>query len=87
MEHHLQKVLSRSRFFRSPIIKVLSPNGGEKILAGTSRKIEWISENIENVKIAYSTNNGFEWKTIIASAQATGFYIWKACAKSQFSTM
>ncbi|MBI5729889.1 MAG: hypothetical protein HY963_02020, partial [Ignavibacteriales bacterium] len=59
-----------------PIIKVISPNGGEKILAGTSRKIEWISQNIENIKIAYSTNNGFEWKTIIASTPATGFYIW-----------
>ena len=58
------------------ILRVLSPNGGEKILAGTSRKIEWVSENIENVKIAYTTNNGFEWKTIIASTPATGFYIW-----------
>jgi len=59
-----------------PVIKVLSPNGGETILAGTNRKIEWISENIENVKIAYSTNNGFDWKTIVASTPATGFYVW-----------
>jgi len=59
-----------------PVIKVLSPNGGETILAGTNRKIEWISENIENIKIAYSTNNGFDWKTIVASTPATGFYIW-----------
>lgn len=59
-----------------PKIKVLSPNGGEKILSGTSRKIEWISENIENVKLSYTTNNGFSWNTIKESTPSTGFYIW-----------
>jgi hypothetical protein len=59
-----------------PIIKVLSPNGGEKILAGTSRRIEWLSENIQNVKLAYTTNNGFNWITIVQSTPSTGFYTW-----------
>ncbi|MCX7875538.1 MAG: hypothetical protein N2321_05135 [Melioribacteraceae bacterium] len=59
-----------------PKIKVISPNGGEKILSGTNRKIEWISENIENVKLAYTTNNGFSWITIKESTPSTGFYIW-----------
>jgi hypothetical protein len=59
-----------------PKIKVLAPNGGERILSSTSRKIEWVTENIENVKLAYTTNNGFNWVTIKESVPSTGFYIW-----------
>lgn len=60
-----------------PKIKVLAPNGGERILSNTSRKIEWISENIENVKLAYTTNNGFNWVVIKESVPSTGFYTWE----------
>lgn len=59
-----------------PIIKVLSPNGGEKLISGTSRRIEWLSENIQNVKLAYTTNNGSNWTTIVQSIPSTGFYTW-----------
>ncbi|KAF0150893.1 MAG: hypothetical protein FD143_2477 [Ignavibacteria bacterium] len=59
-----------------PKIKVLAPNGGERIISNTSRKIEWISENIENVKLAYTTNNGFNWVVIKESVPSTGFYTW-----------
>ena len=59
-----------------PIITVLSPDGGETIISGTSRRIDWLSENIENVKISYTTNNGFNWTTIIESTPSTGFYTW-----------
>ncbi len=58
------------------MIKVLSPNGGEKLIFGKPVKIEWLSENIENVKIAYTTNNGFSWTTIVAAAPSIGYYIW-----------
>jgi hypothetical protein len=61
-----------------PKLKVLSPNGGERVLASTSRKIEWLSENIENVKLAYTTNNGFNWVTIKDVVPSTGFYIWES---------
>ena len=60
-----------------PKLKVLSPNGGERVLAGTSRKIEWVSENIENVKLSYTTNNGFNWNTIADNIPSTGFYVWE----------
>ncbi|PKL82438.1 MAG: hypothetical protein CVV24_10090 [Ignavibacteriae bacterium HGW-Ignavibacteriae-3] len=59
-----------------PKLRVISPNGGEKIIAGSNRKIEYISENIENVKIAYSSNNGFSWNTITSSTPSIGFYNW-----------
>ncbi len=60
-----------------PQIKVLEPNGGEIWLAGSTQKIEWLSENIKDVKIAYTVNNGYEWITIEDSLPSTGFYEWK----------
>jgi hypothetical protein len=59
-----------------PIIKVLVPNGGEFWLANTSQKIEWLSQNISTVKIAYTTDNGAKWTTIVESTPSIGFYIW-----------
>lgn len=59
-----------------PKLKVLAPNGNELIISGTKKKIEWISENIENVKIAYTSNNGYEWKTIVESTPSIGYYEW-----------
>lgn len=59
-----------------PVIRVLVPNGGESWLANTSQRIEWISENIENVKIAFTTNNGANWTTIVESTPSIGFYNW-----------
>jgi len=59
-----------------PIIKVLSPNGGERLISGSSKRIDWLSENIQNVKISYTTNNGFNWVTIVQSTPSTGFYTW-----------
>lgn len=61
-----------------PKITVQVPNGGEQWLSGTNRMISWQSENIENVKIAYTTNNGYNWTTIVESTPSVGFYEWKA---------
>lgn len=60
-----------------PVIKVLVPNGGESWLSNTSQRIEWLSQNIANVKIAYTTNNGANWTTIVESTPSIGFYIWQ----------
>ncbi len=60
-----------------PVIKVLVPNGGESWLSNTSQRIEWLSQNIANVKIAYTTNNGANWNTIVESTPSIGFYIWQ----------
>lgn len=59
-----------------PKLRIISPNGGETLYSGGNRKLEWISENIENVKIAYTTNNGSNWNTIIESTPSIGFYNW-----------
>ena len=61
-----------------PKIKVKAPNGGEVLVSGSDKMIEWESENIENVKIAYTLNNGYEWIPIIDKYPSTGFYEWKS---------
>lgn len=58
------------------VVKVKSPNGGEKIISGTSRRIEYEAENIENVKISYTTNGGYNWVTIAESTPPVNFYTW-----------
>ena len=60
----------------APDIKVLSPNGGETYQSGTSQEIRWTSENVENVKIEYSTNAGALWNTIVSSTPSIGSYVW-----------
>jgi hypothetical protein len=57
-------------------IAITAPNGGEVLTAGGSFNIKWNSLNIANVKIEYSTNNGVDWVTIVASTPSNGFYTW-----------
>jgi len=58
-------------------VNLTSPNGGESWLAGTNQNITWTSSNINNLKIEYSTNNGTNWSTVVASvAAANGIYQW-----------
>ena len=60
-----------------PIIELLSPNGGEQWMSGSSQSIKWSSSYISNVKIEYSTNNGSSWQNVIASTPAaTGSFSW-----------
>ncbi len=61
----------------SPQITLSSPNGGESYLPGKMRPITWtVTGSISNVKIDYSTDNGNNWISIIASTPNTGKYSW-----------
>jgi photosystem II stability/assembly factor-like uncharacterized protein len=60
----------------SNFIQVLDPNGGEVIIAGSMYYILWNSQNIIDVKIEYSTNNGVSWLGVIDSLTSTGIYEW-----------
>lgn len=65
-------------------IIVLYPNGGEQLQAAGSADIKWQSENVKNVKIEYSHNNGSDWETLIASTPTDpGFYSWNPVPNSQ----
>ena len=61
----------------TPSVTLLSPVGAENWFTGLTKNITWSSNNITNVKIEYSTDNGSNWATIIASTAATaGSYAW-----------
>jgi hypothetical protein len=58
-------------------LAVVSPNGGETWDAGSSHSITWATAaSVGPVKIEYSTNNGSNWTTVIASTPNTGSYSW-----------
>lgn len=60
-----------------PEVIITSPNGGENWQSGTVKNITWTSTAVSNVKIDYSTNNGANWISVVASAPASsGFYAW-----------
>ncbi|MFB1481202.1 lamin tail domain-containing protein [Corallococcus sp. RDP092CA] len=51
-------------------VTVLSPNGGESWVAGSSHTITWTASGISNVKVEYSLN-GSTWTTITSSTGAS----------------
>jgi hypothetical protein len=57
-------------------IAITAPTAGETITAGTAYNIQWTSENVANVKIEFSTDNGVNWSTIISSTESDGYYSW-----------
>ena len=60
----------------TPTINVTSPNGGENWDVGATDTIKWTSNNVINVKIDYSTNNGTDWINIVPSTPSDGSYSW-----------
>ena len=55
---------------------IISPNGGEIWMQGSTENISWTSENVISVKIELSINNGTSWSTITDSTASTGIYSW-----------
>jgi len=65
-----------SQPFKITFVKVLSPNGNENWLAGSSKNITWSAgSDIANVLLEYSTNNGTSWDSI-AAVTNNGTYAW-----------
>lgn len=58
-------------------ITVSSPNGGESWPAGSTRNIIWTTtDNVGDVKIKYSSDNGGNWTTVTSSTANDGIYSW-----------
>ncbi|MFP2898602.1 lamin tail domain-containing protein [Corallococcus sp. 4LFB] len=55
----------------SSSVTVLSPNGGESWVGGSSHTITWSSSGVTNVKVEYSLN-GSTWTTLTSSTGASG---------------
>ena len=61
----------------SQTITIISPNGGENWQANSTQLIKWESKDVDNVEIEYSFNNGFSWRVITRSLDATtGEFLW-----------
>lgn len=62
-------------------INVLSPNGGEKLVAGKGYTITWFAgSGIDYVRIEYSPDSGKTWIPIsdsIKNNESYGEYVWK----------
>lgn len=59
-------------------VTVLSPNGGEVLIAGQSFDIAWNSAaEITSVNIEYSLDNGGVWNSIAEGIANTGHYTWE----------
>jgi len=62
--------------FETSPIQISAPAGGEILTADSTFFIEWTSQNVLDVKIQYSTNNGTNWINIIDSIPSVGIYNW-----------
>jgi|GEM_PF-932068 len=61
----------------SPIIRVITPNGGEQLVVGSRFNITWYGTNTrEDVKIEYSINGGDTWPVITEATENDGDYDW-----------
>ena len=61
----------------APSITIISPNGGESWVVGSSHDITWTTTGtVGNVRIRYSTDGGASWTDIIASTAILGAYAW-----------
>ena len=54
-------VLKYRRQIQTPYVQVISPNGGESWLAGSTQYIVWDAQLVSNVKLEYTTDNGQSW--------------------------
>jgi RHS repeat-associated protein len=60
-----------------PTITVISPNGGEVLVSGTSHDITWIgTPDITYVDIDFSFDNGGNWVNIVSASENNGSYTW-----------
>lgn len=58
-------------------LEITSPVANEEVDINSTKKIQWNSQNINNVNIFYSSNNGNSWSTIASNIQANlGEYNW-----------
>ncbi len=70
--------ISNSNFniVSSKNIRVIYPNGGEVLQGGNSIDIIWTSNEILNVKLEYSINNGASYELIAENYSSSGLYTW-----------
>ncbi len=75
--------------FKIASLTLTSPNGGERLFAGSTKAITWTnSVNITSINIEYSTNNGSNWINISSGVNsATGTYNWTVANTAGSATL
>jgi agmatine/peptidylarginine deiminase len=64
----------------TPSACVISPNGGELLIGGTTHTVEWVATDTDNdsiprIDLYYSTNGGLDWEYMDSTAD-DGSYQW-----------
>lgn len=57
-------------------VTVTAPNGGETLIAGSTKNITWTSQNIDSVLIEFKANDTIGWKTVRSESAASGSIVW-----------
>jgi hypothetical protein len=63
----------------APVVAVVTPNGGESWVAGSSQSITWTATDnigVTSIDLAYSVDNGTNWTTIATGEANDGTYTW-----------
>ena len=70
--------ITRKNIDLQPVyLKLLYPNGGESIFAGSELHILWVSVGLASVRLEFSINGGKDWQLITGQADAScGEYVW-----------
>ena len=67
-----------------PAITLISPNGGEQWNAGTVQQIRWTAQDLPEVTIRFSTDNGISWSLVDLAVDISqpvwGDYPWQVPA-------
>lgn len=64
-------------------LELVSPNGGERIIAGVKDTILWENTGqILNVDLKYSLDNGASWINLVNNIPNSGSYVWTVPAKT-----
>lgn len=65
-DHHSYWINTEDVSLRIKYIDIKTPIGGEEFIANDNYNITWESQNVENVKIEFSDNDGLDWTSIIS---------------------
>lgn len=60
----------------APMVKLLTPSGGEEWSGGTTRDIRWVGVGMQKVSISCSADAGMSWSSISDSAPNSGHFNW-----------
>jgi uncharacterized protein (TIGR02145 family) len=62
---------------RKDSLNITSPNGGEKWASASNQTISWTYNDVDNISIEYTLDDGITWTTIAASVPASQLsYSW-----------